>query len=251
MRPRGSLGSSGNSGLHATHWYDRLMESISGLLAKRGLTRIAKQVGASAKPSLLLTVQGKSADPCNRLGGHPNLPDEVSWPMWQGKPLPFVAQFFFYEGGQRAWGFKPEDKGTALAIYSATPLSDHAPRSIPDEIPREVRFTSVRLDSGSTDISLPDPQDQFMESLGLSADERNNYWEFLDERGEQGPEAIHRVGGYPKPIQGTRNWRPTWFLRGCIVAMLAATTRGRRWACGRALSIGSYCCKWIQTNQRK
>jgi uncharacterized protein YwqG len=198
------------------------MESISQLLAMRGLTRIAEQVAASAKPSLLLAVEANSTEPCSRLGGHPNLPDEVSWPAWQGQPLPFVAQldlatlnqghglslptagglYFFYEGGKRAWGFKPDDKGSAQVIYSPTPLQDHAPRPIPDQIPPEMRFTSVRLDSGSSEITLPDPQDQFIESLGLSPEERENYWEFLDEWEEQKAEVRHRLGGYPEPIQG-------------------------------------------------
>ena len=198
------------------------MESVADLLAKRGLTRIADRVDAFAKPSLILTAEENSKEPCNRLGGSPNLPDDAPWPMWREQPLPFVAQldlatltpghslnlpkagglYFFYEGGEKAWGFQPEDQGSAQVIYSPSPLSDHTPRSLPHQIPPEMRFRSVRLDSGSIDVSLPDPQDQLFENLALTVEERKSYWKFLEDWGKRRPKMFHRLGGYPEPIQG-------------------------------------------------
>src|SRR5580698_6789930 len=113
------------------------MASIRELLTAHGLTRVADLLETVAKPSLLLRSGERSEDPCSRLGGRPNLPDEIAWPEWRQRPLPFVAQldlatvppshglslpadgslYFFYEGGESAWGFKPEDAGSAQVIY--------------------------------------------------------------------------------------------------------------------------------------
>jgi len=41
-----------------------------------------------------------------------------------------------------------------------------------------------------------------MDLLNLNADQRDEYWEFLEAWREQMPPTFHRVGGYPEPIQG-------------------------------------------------
>ncbi len=198
------------------------MASIRELLTTYGLARIADTVEAVAKPSLLLVSGKESADAYSRLGGEPNLPSKVPWPTWRGHGLPFVAQldlatipkshgldlpfnsslYFFYEGGEEAWGLQSEDRGSAQVIYSPTSLTEHQPRAAPNDIRDEWRFRGVRLEPGSSETSLPDGQDQTLDQLTLSAEEHKRYWDFLEAWGAQRSQIYHRIGGYPEPVQG-------------------------------------------------
>src|SRR4051794_1176339 len=103
------------------------MPTIREMLHTMRLGRIADAVQATVKRSIVLTPAQRSTAPCSRLGGAPNLPPEFEWPLWQGSPLAFLAQFdlaalspledldlpregalfFFYETGGGAWGFNP------------------------------------------------------------------------------------------------------------------------------------------------
>lgn len=198
------------------------MASLRELLTTYGLAKIADVVEAAAKPSLLLVSGKESADAYSRLGGEPNLPSQVQWPIWQGHTLPFVAQldlaaipkshgldlplngslYFFYGGEEAAWGFQSGDKGSAKVIYSPTSLIEHPPHAVPNDICDEWRFRGVRLGAGLSEISLPDGQDQTLDQLSLSTKEYDRYCDFLEAWGAQRPSMYHRVGGYPEPIQG-------------------------------------------------
>src|SRR5438128_471334 len=146
------------------------MPSLVQSLEASGLARIAKDIVAAARPTVFLIPGTPSEDPCSRLGGRPNLPSELDWPKWQDQALPFVAQldlaaipqieglclprhgslFFFYEGGLRAWGFRPEDEGSARVIYAPSPLAEHPLRTLPEGVADEMRFTGItlKLESG-------------------------------------------------------------------------------------------------------
>jgi len=198
------------------------MRSLREQLTTNGLARIAANIEAVAKPSILLYA-GEICDASStRLGGRPNLPDDVPWPRWNGTSLPFVAQldlatispdhglslpntgalYFFYEGGQKAWGGNPSDRGSAQVIYSSAPLSTNPLRPLPGDIPRHFQFTGVCLDNGRPDISIPDDSDQILDGLFRDPDERNHYWEFHAQRNEaEGSKVFHRIGGYPDPVQ--------------------------------------------------
>ncbi len=197
------------------------MPSLAESLESSGLARIAKDIEAVALPTVFLIPGEQSEGPCSRLGGRPNLPAGLDWPTWQGGPLPFVAQldlanipqtkelylprhgslFFFYEGGSRAWGFKPEDQGSARVIYSPSNLQEHPVRMLPEGVPDEMRFTGVNLKPESGYITLPDGQDQALERLTPSAEERMRYLEFFEVWHRQ-PPPLHRIGGHPEPVQG-------------------------------------------------
>ncbi|GHU74863.1 hypothetical protein FACS1894188_04450 [Clostridia bacterium] len=91
----------------------------------------------------------------SKIGGFPHLPSEFSWPMYDGKPLAFIAQFnladiapfdkdsklphagilyFFYEGGEKVWGFAPEDKGGCRVIHYVGDLENLKITEPPDGV---------------------------------------------------------------------------------------------------------------------
>lgn len=61
-----------------------------------GLGRIAPALMSSAKVAVqLITMPGEDSEMAlgiSRLGGLPDMPAEVIWPQWNGKPLSFIAQ---------------------------------------------------------------------------------------------------------------------------------------------------------------
>jgi len=199
-----------------------VVSSIREVLTAKDLAHIAEHMEAIAMPSLLFASGTHSEEACTRIGGRPNLPEAITWPTWRDSALPFIAQldlmamphiggldlpsrgslYFFYEGGQEAWGFRPEDRGSAQVIYSLDSLQEHPLRALPKEIPDEMRFRGVRLDPEVVDLSVPDLEDQVLEPLHLSVEERDRHLKFLQDWGAGKPFTSHRVGGYPEPLQG-------------------------------------------------
>ena len=89
-------------------------------------------------------------------------------------PLPRTgALFFFFEGGENAWGFSPEDKGSSCVLYSPEPLSSPL-RAIPEDLDEGLRFKGIRL-SPQSEITLPGLQDQALEHLEMTSEERKAY----------------------------------------------------------------------------
>jgi uncharacterized protein YwqG len=73
-----------------------------------------------------------------KIGGSPDLPDGLAWPVFHSKHLAFIAQinlaeisgydtgkslpgagiwYFFYDAVQEAWGYDPDDLGSWKVIY--------------------------------------------------------------------------------------------------------------------------------------
>lgn len=198
------------------------MSSIRAQLAAHGLERIADQIEAAAKPSLLLVSGEESTAPVSRLGGEPNLPEHIEWPTWRGRSLPFIAQldlatlpeasglplprsgslYFFFEGAECASGYRMEDEGSARVLYLPTELSQNARRGVPVDVPEEMRFRSVRFECKAIELSVPDCDDQTITELDLSSDEGDRYFNFILARIESHAGPFHHLGGYPEAIQG-------------------------------------------------
>ena len=55
-------------------------------------SRAAVDLASIAKESALLFAAEYSEAPVTRLGGRPNLAPGMEWPVWEERPLSFVAQ---------------------------------------------------------------------------------------------------------------------------------------------------------------
>jgi len=187
----------------------------------KALSRISDRIESIAKKSVRMSTGKASAASSSRLGGRPNLPKNFDWPTWREAPLAFVAQldlstlpqvsdfplprtgalFFFFEGGENAWGFSPEDKGSSCVLYSREPLSSFKLRPIPEDLDEGLRFKGVGL-SPQLELTLPGLQDQALGDIEMTSEERKAYFNLMMrlEEGEKG--SIHRIGGYPDCVQG-------------------------------------------------
>lgn len=153
----------------------------------------------------------------SKIGGVPSLPSELSWPIWKGEPLAFLAQldlaeipqevapswlpkdgllFFFYDKEQSTWGFDPADRGSWRVLYSSKSASEV------EAEPAE----EVDLVYGSTPI-------EFKQILSRPSWERMELdtRELTDREGEAlaelhlsvfGDLPKHQMFGFPAPVQG-------------------------------------------------
>jgi uncharacterized protein YwqG len=198
------------------------MKSLREALIDNNLSRVAGEIEATTKKSVRLSSEKRSSDATDRLGGKPNLPKGLAWPTWREEPLAFVAQLdlatlpevpglplprtgslsFFFEGGENAWGFSPDDAGSGVVLYMQEPLSSFPLRSIPEELEDHLRFQGVRLVPQLPVLTVPGSEDQALDHLGMSAEEREGYYNFQTSLEESEPGSIHRIGGYPDCVQG-------------------------------------------------
>jgi uncharacterized protein YwqG len=193
------------------------MKSIRGF-SGHTLSRISRQIESAAKKSIRLLSEERSSDATNRLGGKPNLPKGFNWPTWREQPLAFVAQLdlatlpqvpelplprtgslsFFYEGVKTRGA---SVKITPGAVWSCTCKSRSAV-SLCVPSPRILRITCASQVPQPLDLSVPGLQDQALEDLAMSTEEREAYYSFHTSLEESAAGCIHRIGGYPDCVQG-------------------------------------------------
>jgi uncharacterized protein YwqG len=193
------------------------IQTIRRQMKEIGLERLAAPILARTRPSLRLTVGEPSAQPVSRLGGQPNLPKDIPWPVWQEEqPLSFIAQFhlaelpavrglalprsgslfFFYDSDALPTGYDPEEKSGAQVFYSASPLAANGARTWHRDLDPEFRYEGFAL-SAFPEISLPEMDHEFMNEYQVTGEEFRAYFEFAPlAYGE------HRMGGNAVPING-------------------------------------------------
>jgi len=110
---------------------------------------LTDRFGHLARPAIHL-IRGEPGG-FSRLGGLPEMPAHLEWPVWKGKPLSFLAQldlaemsavlpaflptsgylFFFYDQDQDVWGFDPEDFGGWRVLHATGDRTAWVKRSPP------------------------------------------------------------------------------------------------------------------------
>ena len=157
------------------------MSEIRQQLKELGLERLASAIQAQSRPSLRLTAGKPSAQPVSRLGGRPNLPKDIPWPVWQEEqPLSFTAQL---------------DLAT-LPRVRGLPLPRTGLREPHRDLDEEVRFEGVAL-AAAPEISLPGKNSKFLRDLHATYEEFEAYWNLIDPRSA----GEHRMGGNANEIQ--------------------------------------------------
>lgn len=153
------------------------------------------------------------------LGGKPRVRSSIDWPQKNGKPLGFIAQLdlgnmnneqlidwlpnngrllFFYDLEEFPWGFNSDDKeGWAIIYENGT--GDLYSHELPSNLNEEHIASSIKYVIAENFISYPDAQRIDFEEIGLSEDDDDEYFEFIDEH--YGDEPRHQIGGFPTPIQ--------------------------------------------------
>jgi Domain of unknown function (DUF1963) len=246
------------------------MKSIRGFTGHT-LSRVSGQIESAAKKSIRLLSEERSSDATNRLGGKPNLPKGFNWPTWREQPLAFVAQLdlatlpqlpelplprtgslsFFYEGGENAWGFSPDHAGSSVVLYMQEPLSSFPLRSLPEDLEDHLRFTGVTLLPQPLDLSMPGLQDQALEDLAMSTEEREAYYNSRQASKNPQRAAFTVSAATPTACRAIRSWKRIWFRKVFIAVTRADIRPARREGSTRAQRTGSCCCRLIRTTKRR
>ena len=203
------------------------IEALREQIAAR-LPRVAAEVQALARNSISVKpvpVKDEALLPpgTSKFGGLPDLPEDVGWPEWNGKPLAFIAQFnleevapfdlerllpatgmlyFFYDAQMETWGDTPEDKDGARVLYYSGDIARIRRAPFPETLHEWGRdYPACRLELSSV-LSMPSSDSMYIASLDLTEEEvaaYNGLEEWL--AGSDEDSADHRLLGYPTPIQ--------------------------------------------------
>ena len=232
-----------------------MMASVRKLLIENGLGRIAAQAEAAVKYSAELSIGKPGEGNTHRLGGRPNLPPTLEWPMWRDSPLAFVAQielsqlpviegldlprigslYFFSQGGRDAWGFRPDDIGSSCVHFAAGSLRMYPLREFPPDLPDHLRFDGFEVAALLSKPSIPNPEDFCLQSLNLSGQELESYHRIYEGWVGQTMESFHRVGGYPDCIQGDPKLTAQLVSRGLYCGDQSGYVEGKE----RGLWVGA------------
>ncbi|HEY0436681.1 MAG TPA: DUF1963 domain-containing protein [Phenylobacterium sp.] len=165
-----------------------------------------------ARQSTLLLAPGGDAAKASKMGGEPDLPEEVTWPSGHAGPRPFLLQLALSDvraaggpdwlpesGALFAFGDElSDDSGLVHVLYA--PRFGFSGRAPPDGLPAKrrhperrvkfIKFVSIpSLSWMGEDVREIDVDDAELDALADVADE------------PFGGEPQHRIGGYPSEIQ--------------------------------------------------
>src|SRR5262249_4688486 len=143
--------------------------------------------------------------------------------------------YFFYDTDRQPWGYDPDERGGWRVIYydDKGPLKRVSRRelfSLPEGFfipPQSINF--------SRELTLPDPESLYIETLALSEKERDAYYNLLETLGRfnmRPKDALHHLLGYTDAIQGEMQWECQlasngYWLSACHTAKLKQKSKYR------------------------
>jgi len=217
---------------------------------QRGLVRVADQLSSLLTPSIRLKARAvpeeKLGVGSTHLGGTPDFAPGMSWPDCRGVPMAFLGQirlsdvaaldhdarlphsgmlYFFYEAQEQVWGFDPKDQGNWIVIHFDKDLATLQRATPPANLPEESRFQCCQI-AFSLEITAPPYDSVSVEHLQLSEAEGNAYANLLDALDRTEP--IHRLLGYPEPIQGDMQGECQFVANGVFAGGGADVSDARR-----------------------
>jgi len=174
----------------------------------------------------------------SKIGGVPDLPDNIPWPVWKNKPLSFLAQInfeetrpydiekvlpargiagFFYHAKQKTSGGDPKDKGSFRVLYHDGPIDQLKRRTSPDILPKSSIFQPCQL-SFKAELSVPNYEcslidDFFSTDEGDGHDEVDRYCEFLENIYDH-INTSSKLLGHSNTIQGAMEIECEWMSLG-------------------------------------
>ncbi|WP_411288325.1 DUF1963 domain-containing protein [Phenylobacterium sp.] len=178
--------------------------------SRRAAGRVRARMTRMAQPTLLLTPSKGAV--FSKLGGDPELPASLPWPLGEKAPRAFLAQIDLAAAsaagapdwlptGGRLYVFH-DDQRYGFADLVRVLHSDEAPgapRPPPPDLPAKQRFLERRADFKKF-TSVPS-----LDWLGVDVGDLDDdaVWDELSDLHDApfGDELQHRIGGYPSEIQ--------------------------------------------------
>jgi len=161
-----------------------MRQSIVKLIHKYGPPRLIPIIEQNSKESLLLRTKKVADDqiPIGKtmIGGRPDLPEHIDWPIWKELPLSFVAQInlidlpkqkflnilpskgvlsFFFSWNSETWAFDPKNKDSWKVFYFDEQKLQR--RDYPPNFPDEGRFASCAVEFQNT-VTIPELESPYI-----------------------------------------------------------------------------------------
>lgn len=167
----------------------------------------------------------------SKIGGAPDLPRNSKWPKWRGTSLAFLCQInlseippsasatlardsgllsFFYEAERQPWGFDPKDRGGFQVIFTEN-LDNLNRIELPNTLADDYKFSALSL-RYEVKPNLPDWVSPFISKLGFTKEEKDRYFNLLEELSPDGPTT--KLFGHPNCIQDDMNLELELVSRG-------------------------------------
>jgi uncharacterized protein YwqG len=166
-----------------------------------------------------IALSKSESKPSSKIGGLPNLPNDIDWPAWKEAPMSFLCQldlseiyknnktdlpdsgalYFFYNQEQETWGFDPKDEGSWKVIYIDSVLSEIPERSVPEGLSDEFIYAQQHIQFKPIK-AYPDSQDDRVGKLNLNDTQFDQYDELRFSVFSNNPS--HQLFGCPAPVQG-------------------------------------------------
>ncbi|MBI1282396.1 MAG: DUF1963 domain-containing protein [Anaerolineaceae bacterium] len=202
-------------------------DAVRAALQTGGLSRIMPHLEALMTNSVRMTSRAANdselAIGTSKLGGAPDLADDVTWPVMSDVPLSFLAQinlrdvqpfdsdkllpssgmlYFFYDANQQTYGSDPADRAGRKVIYSTVDSATLKRRPFPDALPAEARFAACAV-TFSSEMTLPQRPNVLDEKLDWNDNERQAYSDFMADfpSTEDRKTLHHRLLGHSDDLQ--------------------------------------------------
>ena len=178
---------------------DAVRAAIKAAPLSRIMPRLEALMSNSVRVTSTALTEGELAVGASKLGGAPDLSDEVVWPLMADVPLSFVAQinlseaqsfdtdkllpssgmlYFFFDANQQVYGSDPADRAGWKVIYSAIDKTLLKRRTFPDKLPAQARFSPCAV-TFSAEVTLPQRPNLLDKTLDWNDHERKAYSDLM------------------------------------------------------------------------
>lgn len=203
-------------------------EEAVGAIRKSGLRTHADALERALRPAIRLTpTKGIAPAGGSRFGGDPELPPDMDWPKWDGKPseragdvtpathLTFLAQLnlaelgaaeiglpasgwlcVFYDILSQPWGYDPLDRLAHRVLFVDGSSGGLSPRFAPSDDAEELHPVACTI-RGRLEFMLPTaPHD-----VGIGDADVDAFEALRDEVNGEWGAIHHQLGGHPLAVQ--------------------------------------------------
>ncbi|HEY0753252.1 MAG TPA: YwqG family protein [Ktedonobacteraceae bacterium] len=201
--------------------------TIEQAFLKAGLQARISTIDQLTRNSVRLATQpveeNKLAPGISKIGGHPDLPENLVWPTLKGQPQSFLAQFrladlqqfnssqllpaqdmlwFFYDATQQTFGEQPEDRAGWRILCDNHPAPSLQRQPTPAGLPASSLFPACAL-TPRNELTLASQPELEIPNFDWSDAEQQAYEKVLEALRSPEERALphHRLLGYPDTIQ--------------------------------------------------